>query len=316
MHGIVRTGNLERYCPCTVYPLPGSPSGNLPRVYCLPTASGSTNAYDKLARISKVPLFGIRVIKRDAAGDLVPFQNLTEFALCIAKALDGYQANGPISLLGYSFGGPLAVEVANQLQKRGRVVPIVYVIDTPPAWINLDRKRRIWHFSKYILPWSVRAAVRIATGKNIWATRYGSAMTARLRGKRKFEGETWYADLPEDRRQYVKQHAIAFRQHRFMECAAVKLVLFRAAGRNLDPFSPRPLPDFGWQGITGANVEVIAYQGDHASIISQPQIFADKICQHQVPALLRHSLIRTVSGSGGPRPQQPHNSTRRTGTSS
>src|SRR5205823_2237094 len=139
------------------------------------TASGSTNAYDELARISKVPLFGLRVIKRNAAGDLVPFQNLTEFALCIANALDGYQPNGPIFLLGYSFGGPLAVEVANQLERRGRVVPIVYVIDTPPAWINLDLKRQIWHFSKYVLPWSVRAAVRIATGKNLWPTRYGTA---------------------------------------------------------------------------------------------------------------------------------------------
>src|SRR4051812_49186589 len=108
-----RSGDLERYSPCTIYPLSGANSENLSRAYCLPTASGSTNAYDELARISKVPLFGLRVIKRSAAGDLVPFQNLTEFALCIANALDGYQPNGPIFLLGYSFGGPLAVEVAN-----------------------------------------------------------------------------------------------------------------------------------------------------------------------------------------------------------
>src|SRR6476469_6377656 len=118
---------LKQYSPCTVYSLPGSASENLAPAYCLPTASGSTNAYDELAKISNVPLYGIRVLKRNVVGNLVPFQNLTEFALCIAKALDGYQPDGSIFLLGYSFGGPLAVEVANQLAKHGRTVPIVYI---------------------------------------------------------------------------------------------------------------------------------------------------------------------------------------------
>jgi thioesterase domain-containing protein len=183
---------------------------------------------------------------------------------------------------GYSFGGPLAVEVANQLARSGRAVPIVYIIDTPPAWINLDLKGRIWHFSKYILPWSIRVVVRIVTGKNIWATRYASALRVMLKGKRRFEGDAWYTDLPEARQQYVKQNSLASRQHRFTGCAAGKVVLFRSAGWNPDPLSTRALRDFGWQRITGANVEVITFSSDHVAVMHQPQIIADKIHQCQV----------------------------------
>src|SRR5262245_20806356 len=97
----------------------------------MPTASRSVSNYDELAKIlgADRSVFGIRVVERDQPGALTEFKSLQGIAAFIAAAFHSQHPGGPIYLLGYSFGGPLAVEVACQLVQRGQPVSLVAIID-------------------------------------------------------------------------------------------------------------------------------------------------------------------------------------------
>lgn len=47
-----------------------------------------------------------------------------------ADLIDAIQPDGPCALLGYSLGGNLAFEVAKELERRGRAVPNVVIMDS------------------------------------------------------------------------------------------------------------------------------------------------------------------------------------------
>jgi thioesterase domain-containing protein len=53
------------------------------------------------------------------------------------------------------------------------------------------------------------------------------------------------------------------------------IVLFRHRPRPAQaahPLQPRQLPDYGWQRVTGAQVDVVHIPGDHGSFLEEPNV--------------------------------------------
>ncbi len=104
-------------------------------LYCMPNIAGSVSSYTELAKMlgGYRPVYGIQIADQAQTGKLGTFASLEEMAASMAAKLLMHHRDGPICLIGYSFGGYLAIEVARQLVGLGKLVPFVGMIDTIPG---------------------------------------------------------------------------------------------------------------------------------------------------------------------------------------
>ena len=104
------------------------PGGDRPPLFCLAPASGLSWQFAGLKRYlpADVPLIGLQ--SPLLSGGTLP-ESLTELAEAHADRVVAHQAAGPVRLLGWSFGGALALCVAAALTARGREVEFVGMLD-------------------------------------------------------------------------------------------------------------------------------------------------------------------------------------------
>ncbi|MEE1751930.1 non-ribosomal peptide synthetase/type I polyketide synthase [Streptomyces sp. SP18CS02] len=89
------------------------------QLFCLPPAGGHGLVYRGFA--AHLPEYRI------TAFDYLPGDDKTQR---YADLVESLQAEGPVTLLGYSLGGNLAFEVAGELERRGREVAHVVIVDS------------------------------------------------------------------------------------------------------------------------------------------------------------------------------------------
>jgi thioesterase domain-containing protein len=92
------------------------------------------------------PVYGLQSI--GIAGEASPLSQVEAMAERYLTAIHQVQPEGPYQLAGWSFGGTIALEMAQQLQKRGESVALLGVIDTR---IYSTGFARFWHGSKVFL---------------------------------------------------------------------------------------------------------------------------------------------------------------------
>jgi thioesterase domain-containing protein/aryl carrier-like protein len=110
--------------------LPLHPEGSAAPVFCLPPASGLTWQFAALKRYLDVPLIGLQ--SPSLSGLPVP-DSMAALAASHADRVVALAPTGPIRLLGWSFGGALALCLAAELTARGREVTFVGMLDTRRA---------------------------------------------------------------------------------------------------------------------------------------------------------------------------------------
>ncbi|MEU0400891.1 amino acid adenylation domain-containing protein [Streptomyces sp. NPDC006197] len=93
--------------------------GDGPQLFCFPPAGGHGLVYRQFA--AHLPEYRI------TAFNYLPDDDKTER---YADLVESLQAEGPCTLLGYSLGGNVAFEVAGELERRGREVSHVVVVDS------------------------------------------------------------------------------------------------------------------------------------------------------------------------------------------
>jgi thioesterase domain-containing protein len=103
--------------------------GDLPPIFCIHTLGGVVDHYLKIiSAIDKSrPVFGIRG-RGFVPGETLP-KTLEEIAREEVDAVRTVQKTGPYYILGFSFGGTVAFELACQLQELGEDVAFLGIID-------------------------------------------------------------------------------------------------------------------------------------------------------------------------------------------
>jgi amino acid adenylation domain-containing protein len=112
--------------------LPIRPSGSKPPLFVLHSGLGSSLPYVGLARSldPDVPIYGIQ---SPSVGRLAPLpSSIEDVAAEYIPHLKSVQPEGPYHLLGWSFGGVLAHEMAVRLQAQGDEVALVANLDGYP----------------------------------------------------------------------------------------------------------------------------------------------------------------------------------------
>jgi acyl transferase domain-containing protein/thioesterase domain-containing protein/acyl carrier protein len=125
-------------------PKPWSPivgiqtKGSRPPLYVISGLGGNVIKFHSLAYYlgEDQPVYGL--LPRGLDGHEPFYTRVEEMAAYYVEAIAGRQPEGPYRLVGYSFGGALAFEVAQQLRARGGNVTFVGLFDTI-EWEYMER---------------------------------------------------------------------------------------------------------------------------------------------------------------------------------
>jgi len=111
---------------------------------------GGRASFSQLARHigARNPVYGIQAKGVDGLeAPLDRIEDMTEFYL---DALKQIQPKGPYILIGYSFGGLVALEMAQQLIGRGENIALLALVDTYPHSRHLAQGERLRLFAKRV----------------------------------------------------------------------------------------------------------------------------------------------------------------------
>jgi thioesterase domain-containing protein len=112
-------------------PLVGiQPNGSKPPLYCVHPIGGHVLCYISVARHldREQPLWGLQA--RGLVEHQVPSTSITDMAEEYLAAMRARQPHGPYRLAGWSFGGVVAFEMAQQLCRQGQEVESLTLLDS------------------------------------------------------------------------------------------------------------------------------------------------------------------------------------------
>ena len=98
--------------------------------FCIHPVGGTVLAYAELAHLlgAEQPFYGLQSPGLD--GEVAPLDSVEALAAHHLRAIRTVQRRGPYLLGGWSLGGTLAYELAQQLQEQGEQVDLLVLIDT------------------------------------------------------------------------------------------------------------------------------------------------------------------------------------------
>jgi arthrofactin-type cyclic lipopeptide synthetase C len=137
----VRTSPAQQPDYAPVVTIQAGRAGVTP-VICIPGAGANITCYVPLtlALSNEVPVYGLQA--RGLDGNLVPHTTVEAAAQTYVQALlDQHVLNGPCKLVGHSFGGWIAFEMARQLEALGRQVELLVLLDSQPPSALGPRRR-------------------------------------------------------------------------------------------------------------------------------------------------------------------------------
>ncbi|MCG7596204.1 thioesterase domain-containing protein, partial [Mycobacterium sp. PSTR-4-N] len=127
-------GGARSFAPA----LPLRTTGTAAPLFCLPPASGLGWPYAALKHVlpSDVPLYALQSAL--FSGGQLP-DDLASLASDYADIVEQIAPDGPVRLLGWSFGGVLALLAAQELRRRGRLIGMVAMLDSYPEVTEAGR---------------------------------------------------------------------------------------------------------------------------------------------------------------------------------
>ena len=103
-----------------------------PPVFIVPGLGGTLMDFVQLARHVETPQAIHGLVARGVDGQDVPLDCVEEMAPFYLDAIWKLQPHGPYFLIGNSFGGLVAMEMARQLVERGEKIGLLCMLDTYP----------------------------------------------------------------------------------------------------------------------------------------------------------------------------------------
>lgn len=263
--------------------VPLQPLGSAPPFFCVHGAGGSVLGLMDLARLlaPHQPFYGIQTPSCDS--DATELKTIEEMARNYVAAVRAFQREGPYFLGGYSFGGSVALEMAQQLRIDGQQVALLAILDhTPPP----TRYRRVvwtptlpFEFLVNTARWLAEDIWRCGPGQRIAALgRKGRTAIQQIRNwasRRQVAcGQTDVANLFPDRdfptsfRQLLESHYQAMRDY-VPRPYASRVVLFRSHVR---PLLRMHGHDLGWSRLASGGLEIVIVPGNHETMLKPPNV--------------------------------------------
>jgi long-chain acyl-CoA synthetase len=211
------------------------------------------------------PVYGLLVEREvEIARGANPTMSIEELARLYLIAVRRVQPTGPYQIAGFSFGGRVALEMAQQLREQGEEVFLLAAIDTfiRPAQLRNRLRWLAFHFGNAI---ERGPGYIIERARQRWGVRAGLT----------------------DEKAHIRVREAAYRarareEHRLRPYDG-KIVLFRARDNNFaDHYTVDP--HLGWRSVVRGEIVVEEIFGRHIDMLRAPAI-------DQIAASLRSHLL-------------------------
>jgi len=260
----------RRYAPNTATSLvPIQPVGTRLPLYIVHGAGGNVvNFYGLTTRIgADQPVYGVQAQALEA--NQPALLRMEDMAAHYLKEIRRIQPNGPYHFLGYSFGGIVVLEMAQQLHNAGEEVGLLGMLDTrakdytpemPKKSGSEKLEKRGW------LSGFFRSNQGHGSGK-AWAEFFLKDMDERRVRYMTTIAAKLFTTLPAFLKNTHEINAVAARNYRPKPFPG-KLTLFRASKQT----NVNIPPDNGWSPIFKEGIEIHHIPGDHWQVLSEPGI--------------------------------------------
>jgi phthiocerol/phenolphthiocerol synthesis type-I polyketide synthase D len=263
---------------------PGVPGAQRPPLFTFHPAGGPTSVYLPLTGLlpTDQPVYGLERVEE--------LNTVEDKAAHYLTIIHDIQPKGPYHLLGWSFGGCLAYEVARQLSEQGQAIGFLGLIDTilPAALPQQDSPEllleRFGRFAEYIektyghrldLPYEELAATPDEQQIDVVMRLVADAGLDMSPGVMEHQ-RTSYVDARVGER-YVPRphdgHVVLYRAQQTQQLTTA-----------LDPRYLRQEADLGWAPLC-PSLEIVPVEGDHLSLIDPPHV--ETIAGHVARAIGR-----------------------------
>jgi surfactin family lipopeptide synthetase A len=228
------------------------PKGSKPTIYCIGAADGEVIVFRRLALELGLdqPLWGLQPFRL-----LGPRPTVRQLAAAYIDELRLMGESQPSYLVGYSFGGLVAVEIARQLQIDGITPPIVALIDTSYPLGCLANESWAHRISRYRYNWN-----QIASGRGLsHLVHRVRERFARVARKASFTVGVPLPNSPSDVYSLQERAAEIYR----IKSYRGRVYLFRAESQEQEFFNGGP--ELGWSRVL-SDLVVEEVPGDHGTI--------------------------------------------------
>jgi len=278
---LLRNQGLTTFSPL----VPIRSSGSRPPLFFVHPTGGGVLCYSDVAAHlgSDVPFYGLQA-RGHTMGQ--PIDDVKEMAAYYLEAIRSVQSQGPYYLGGWSFGGVVAFEMAQQLHAIGESVGLVALLDSQAetAHLEFDAATLIAENVSEHIPISVeelrsrdvddqlREVMSLAQQRNLMPPDFAL----------------------EDARRYVDVYRAHWNAANGYEPQVYpgKLTLFRASDKP-EEFIRRN-PARGWDKLAHGGVDIIAVPGSHQSMVKNPHA---EVLAERLRACIQQPEAIGVSGS-------------------
>ncbi|MDX1962869.1 MAG: amino acid adenylation domain-containing protein [Pirellulales bacterium] len=259
--------------------LPIQESGELPPLYVLPGIGGGLVDYFALSRImgNTQPIYGLQPQGSD--GKSPPLTTVPQIAAQYAEQIRRLQPRGPYHILGYSFGGVVAYELAQQLRERDLSIGSLTLVDVSFEDAREEPlHKRIWFHLRYLF-----------SGQAVLKARY---FTKRLKNflrrmkygfhERSLDYTLECMDLTPASRHVAAAHWEAWTKYRPVHYDGPVTVLLAGWRQGIHGDDPQA---WGWEHLVPAGVTTHRIPGTHENLFKGQnlQILAKKL--HEILAI-------------------------------
>jgi amino acid adenylation domain-containing protein len=277
--------------------VPIQPAGLKQPFFCVHPGSGNVLCYLPLAQEmgDERPFYGLQdvnTLKSHELQDDSDFEiPLEQMATRYIEELISVQPEGPYLLGGWSFGGFVAFEMAQQLRKRGSEVALLAILDTGPIFENLGQADDADLLA--ILCGESGLAIKAQDLRPFNLNEQLSYVSAQLKA-----AQLVPADVPIswiNRSVNIFKARIRVMMNYKFKTYMGHITLFRAA--ELDPSVAQDAaflkdPTMGWGALSTQSVTIHTIPGTHASIGREPHV---KVLAAQLNVCLEQSVCELAT---------------------
>lgn len=264
--------------------VPIQPVGSKPPFFCIHAKGGNVLFYRDLARYlgNDQPFYGLQA--RRLAGRQIAHPTVEEMAEFYIKEIRDMVPDGPFYLGGASFGGLVAFEMAQQLQRQGKRVAFLALFDTgalgyPVALPNVTAlqmtlyrlARRIQHHRDTLRAFGAKERTNYILER---LKKAKLKYRRKVRDKYKSSVRRFYSitkgtsSIPAS---YIQIEDLIWKagQRYVPQVYRGKITLFRAS---FQPLGIYPDPALGWSSLVEGELEIHEVPGHHGSIVAEPYV--------------------------------------------
>jgi len=237
------------------------------------------------------PLYAIESLDLSGSNEIEP-ASVEETAEAYVNHLITNYPTGPFRLVGYSFGGVVAHEMACLLERKGHNVEFVGLFDTH----NTAAVRRCYSLPERLLFfWNHNRDAALPAR----LVRLGRRIIDGIRTNRRVRSETRLAKTSGPAKAHSDLRRVQVREEnwRAMQCYqpgrfSGRLTLFKATTASDKVEWP---DDYGWAALAGGGLEIVPVPGQHLTLFESGHIVT--LARELQSAISRSSKARCGAGS-------------------